>query len=98
MKATPINHSESWLDRQVKAFEFNRFALMAILITLQSCIGSLTAMLSLQHDNYVTLAIVAALTMGANSVFIAQAPAKTCLGFFYAGLLINFALIGFLLI
>ena len=98
MKATQIHHSESWIDRQVKAFEFNRFALMAILITLQSCLGSITAMFSLQHDNYLTLAIVAALTMGANSAFIAQASAKTYLAFFYTSVVVNFVLIAWLLI
>lgn len=95
---TKAQQSLTWLDKQANAFEFNRFALMAILITFQSCLGSVTAMLSLQQDNYITLAIVAAATMGANAVFIAQGTAKTCLAFFYGTVVINLVLITLLLI
>lgn len=90
---TNTHTSRTWLDKQAAAFEFNRFALMAILITFQSCLGSVTAMLSLQQDNYFTLAVIAAATMGANAVFIAQGSAKMCLIFFYATLVINLVLL-----
>ena len=90
---TNTHSSLTWLDRQAAAFEFNRFALMAILITFQSCLGSITAMLSLQQDNYFTLAVIAAVTMGANAVFIAQGSAKMCMIFFYATVIINLVLL-----
>lgn len=90
---------QSWFDRQSQQFEENRFFQMTILMTAQSCWGSIAAMLALKNDNYVLLSIIAALTMSANSAFIAQSPGKWCLAIFYGSVLTNLLIIiGLLLI
>ncbi len=89
-----MTHSElNWFDRQVEQYEKSRFAAMTIMLTAQSCIGSIAAFFSMQHDNYALIGIGAAITMGSNSAFIAQGPAKWCLGLFYASVIINFCII-----
>jgi len=85
----------NWFDRQALQFEESRFAAMTILLTLQSCIGSIAVMFALQHDAVVQLCLSAAVTMGANSLFIAQGPAKWCLGSFYISIIVNLIIIFF---
>lgn len=87
----------NWFDRQVLQFEESRFAAMTILLTLQSCIGSIAILFALKHEANVALSVSAALTMGANSMFIAQANGKWCLGTFYASVVINLLIILFYL-
>jgi hypothetical protein len=88
-------HSEDkgWFDRQVARFEEARFAFMTLLLTAQSCLGSVAAMYSLEKHNYLMLSVGAAVTMGSNAVFIAQAPARWCLGIFYISVATNLLLI-----
>ncbi len=83
----------SWLDKQAIRFEEARFALMTILMTAQSCLGSIAAMFALEQDNTVLLALSAAVTMGSNSAFIAQAPGKWCLVIFYLSVLVNLSVL-----
>lgn len=72
------------LERQIPMFEKNRFGVMALMLTAQSCIGGVAAMFIMQNGmNVVELCIISMLTMGANAVMIAQANAKTCLAAFY---------------
>ena len=74
----------TWFNRQADNFEKTRFGMMAIYITIQSCLGGIAAMYVLQNDgNVFLLATAAALAMAGNAVFIAQASAKACLAFFY---------------
>lgn len=79
----------NWLKRQEVWFEEARFGAMTLMITAQSCLGSVAAMYALRIDNLVILAIVAALTMASNAMFIAQAEAKYCLYAFYSSVVVN---------
>jgi hypothetical protein len=81
--------NEKWFEKQARQFEENRFGAMALMMTAQSCWGSIAAMYALQADNIVLLAICAGITMASNSVFIAQSPAKWCLGIFYTSVITN---------
>ncbi len=77
-------------NRQAENFEKTRFGWMAMLITIQSCLGSVACMYILQGKaSVVVLALCAAVTMGSNAIFIAQANAKTCLIGFYISLVLN---------
>ena len=74
-----INTNEltnNWFDKQAQSFEVNRFGAMALMMTAQSCWGSVAAMYALKADNIVLLVVCAAVTMASNSAFIAQRPAK----------------------
>jgi hypothetical protein len=89
-----MQHTQfSWFDKQAIQFEESRFAAMTILLTAQSCIGSIAVFFSMQHEMIIQLCLSAAVTMGANSMFIAQAPAKWCLGFFYTSVVLNLLII-----
>ena len=78
-----------WIKKQEEWFEHSRFGAMTLMITFQSCLGSVAAMYALKLDNVVILATVAALTMASNAMFIAQAGARYCLITFYASIIIN---------
>lgn len=93
---TPISKIAGWnkalsgtLSRYVVSFEEDRFAAMTILITFQSCLGSVAAYYALVNDAFVGLYVAAVVTMAANSAFIAQAPAKWCLAIFYTSVIAN---------
>lgn len=79
----------NWFERQSEHYESSRFAAMTFFITMQSCVGSIAAAMSLEKDQVVPLMICAVLTMGANAVCIAQGPAKWCVGVLYASVTIN---------
>ena len=81
--------NEKWFDKQARQFEESRFGAMALMMTAQSCWGSIAAMYALQADNILLLAICAAVTMASNSAFIAQSPAKWCLGIFHTSIIAN---------
>lgn len=84
----------TWFNRQAAQFEATRFGMMAIYITIQSCLGAIAAMYILQNDASVFfLAGAAALTMAGNAVFIAQGSAKACLALFYLNVIGNTILI-----
>ncbi len=85
----------NWFERQALQFEESRFAAMTILLTLQSCIGSIAVMFALQQEAIIQLCLSAVVTMGANSLFIAQGPAKWCIGSFYVSIILNFTIILF---
>ncbi len=83
-----------WFNRQAEQFEKTRFGMMAIYITIQSCLGAIAAMFVLQnHANIFFVAAAAALAMAGNAVFIAQGSAKLCLAMFYLNVIGNAALI-----
>lgn len=88
MMTKELNKS-NWFDIQAEKFEVGRFGLMTIMLTAQSCFGSIAAMLAFQQNNFGFLMVITALTMASNGAFIAQAPAKWCLGLFYASVTIN---------
>jgi hypothetical protein len=91
-----INTNEltnNWFDKQAQSFEVNRFGAMALMMTAQSCWGSVAAMYALKADNIVLLAVCAAVTMASNSAFIAQSPAKWCLGIFYTSVIANLVIL-----
>lgn len=85
----PVNKEVTWFDKQADKFEESRFAAMTIMLTAQSCWGSVAALWSLKNDNLFLLALGAMLTMASNAAFIAQGPAKWCLGIFYASVITN---------
>ncbi len=82
------------LQRQIALFEQYRFGLLPIMLTAQSCIGSIAAMYIVKNGmNVVELSTVAMLTMAANAVIIAQASPKLCLIAFYLVNTVNAAFI-----
>ena len=87
---TLTNH---WFDKQSQSFEVNRFGAMALMMTAQSCWGSVAAIYALKADNIVLLVVCAAVTMASNSAFIAQSPAKWCLGIFYTSVIANLVIL-----
>jgi uncharacterized membrane protein len=89
-----MQHTDlTWFDKQSIQFEESRFAAMTILLTAQSCIGSIAVLFALEHNMIIQLCLTAAVTMGANSLFIAQGPAKWCLGAFYISIVVNLLII-----
>lgn len=88
--------TERWygLKAQERAFEKARFGWMAILLTIQSCLGAIACMfVSLDGSSITLLAIGAAVTMGSNALFIALASPRLCLFGFYLSIILNTALI-----
>ena len=85
--------TNNWFDKQAQSFEVNRFGAMALMMTAQSCWGSVAAIYALKADNIVLLVVCAAVTMASNSAFIAQSPAKWCLGIFYTSVITNLAIL-----
>jgi len=79
----------NWFDKQAVKFESSRYALMTLLMIAQSCWGSVAAMYAMKLENVVLLAISVAVTMASNAAFIAQGPAKWCLGLFYLSAIAN---------
>lgn len=78
-----------WLVKQERNFEKNRFGAMTVMLTFQSCWGSVAAMLAIQDDNWFLVSVVAVLTMSSNAMFIAQADAKPCILTFYLSVFVN---------
>ncbi|MBL7930492.1 MAG: hypothetical protein JNL60_01235 [Bacteroidia bacterium] len=79
-------------NKQAENFEKTRFGWMAILITFQSCLGSVACMFISQSEASVwMLATCAAVTMGSNALFIALAKPKVCLAGFYISVILNTA-------
>jgi hypothetical protein len=79
-----------WFTKQAAAFEANRFGWMALMIMVQSCVGSIACMYILRSGaGDLMLASCAAITMGANAALIAQANAKICLAAFYLSVIAN---------
>lgn len=95
---TQESNKNNWLDKQAAAFDESRFGAMTIMMTAQSCLGSIAAMYALLIDSMVLTAVCAALTMISNSAFIAQSPAKWCLVFFYTSVLGNLLILLFALL
>jgi|GEM_PF-781210 len=80
----------TWFEKQAAWFEESRFAMMTLMITVQSCIGSIACMYIFQNNaSDIWFMICAAVTMGTNAMFIAQAPAKICLASLYLSILVN---------
>jgi hypothetical protein len=83
-----------WFAKQAAAFETSRFGWMALMIMVQSCVGSIACMYILRSGaSDLILAACAAITMGANAALIAQAPGKACLAAFYISVIANTAFI-----
>lgn len=81
---------------QERGFEQARFGWMAILLSLQSCVGAIACMLvSINGSSITLLAVCAAVTMGSNALFIALASPRWCLAGFYASMIVNTILILF---
>ena len=81
-----------WLTKQEATFEENRFGAMTVMLTFQSCLGSVAAMLCIGNGMWGLVSLVAVLTMSSNSMFIAQADAKYCIITFYISVVINTAI------
>lgn len=79
----------NFFQKQLEYYEENRFGAMTLMLTFQSCLGSVAAMLSLHHNNVIALAICAVITMASNAAFISQAPSKWCLNIFYLSVIAN---------
>ncbi len=79
----------NWYQKQLANYEVNRYGAMTLMITLQSCWGSIAAMYSLVNESFISLGIVAVMTLASNAAFIAQSPAKWCLNIFYTSLIVS---------
>lgn len=76
------NNSTGLLQRIFGDIEFNRYVLMAHTLVIQSCAGSVAVYYIMQlkgNMSTLLLCLIAAITMGANAVAIAQAPMKLVL-------------------
>lgn len=90
--------SNGWFNRQVDGFESARFGWMAMLIIIQSCLGSIACMYILKNNGSdVMLVTGAVVTLISNSVLIAQGSGKLCLSLFYISIIVNtiFVLLNF---
>ncbi len=85
----------NWFDKQAAQFEQSRFGAMTLMMTAQSCWGSVAAVYALKINNTVLLAICAALTMASNTAFISQSTGKWCLSVFYVSVFTNLAILLF---
>ncbi|MCC5918317.1 MAG: hypothetical protein JJU02_13440 [Cryomorphaceae bacterium] len=83
----------TWFDKQAIGFDKSRFGLMTIFLTAQSCFGSIAAMFALQAGHPILLGVCVAVTMSSNAAFLAQSPAKWCLGLFYTSIITNFLIL-----
>ncbi len=97
-EAIKVYHSQEvvdgWFTKQVANFERTRFGWMAILITVQTCIGSLACMYIFKNNaSDLMLVPCVVITMACNSVFIAQGPARLCLILFYTSIILNLGFI-----
>lgn len=83
-----------WFTKKAEAFDKGRFVWSTLLLTLQSCLGSVACMYIFKSNAGDTaLSLSAIITMVANSVFLAQAPAKWCLAITYFSMLLNLVII-----
>lgn len=85
--------NKSMFNDYLEFFEKNRFGAMTLMMTFQSCFGSIAAMYTFITNNMVQLALIAVVTMASNAAFIAQASAKWCLSIFAVSVLTNLLLI-----
>lgn len=75
-----------WFDKQQIYFDKYRFGIMIPLILLQSCVGSLAALMAIKFQLWSLVSLAAALSMASNAMFIAQAKASHCLITYYLSL------------
>jgi len=94
MKAE-VKTNSNWFESQVDYIENNKFGAMALIMTAQSCWGSIAAMFTLFTQNYVLLGISATVTMATNAAFIAQSPTKIGLIITYVSVLTNLLILIF---
>ena len=84
MVATKQNKKSFNLYQKVFGdIEFNRYVIMAHTLVIQSCAGSVAVYYIMHLDDVIStvlLSLMAAITMGANAVAIAQGPMKTVIG------------------
>lgn len=84
-----------WLRSLTKLFEANRFGAMTIMLTFQSCLGSVAAYYATINHAELGVILAASATMSSNAAFIAQSPAAWCVRIFALSLLINMLVIAF---
>ncbi|MGZ3864269.1 MAG: hypothetical protein ACXVPN_04305 [Bacteroidia bacterium] len=84
----------TWFSQWAGKFESARFFWMTMIITFQSCLGSIAGGYILQNATGITLlTICSVVTMACNAVLIAQAPAKWCVGISILSVIVNTTLI-----
>jgi hypothetical protein len=94
MNISKHNVLAEFFSRQAQTFESNRFVMMTLFMTIQSCLGSIATFYLLQNAQAdVWFILTAAITMACNAVLIAQGSAKLCLAILYASLIFNTAMI-----
>ncbi len=84
-----MKKDKTFIERQVIYYEENRFGAMTLMITFQSCYGSVASMLALMQNSMVVLALCTIVTMASNAAFIAQCPAKWCVRMFGLSVITN---------
>ncbi len=83
----------SWLDKITKIFEGNRFGAMTVMLTFQSCLGSVAAYYATMNNAELAVILAASVTMSSNAAFIAQSPAAWCVRIFMLSLIANISII-----
>lgn len=89
MEAQTLKSKQNWWQGLVNKYQEQYFGATVLMMTLQSCLGGVVAMAVMEIPNYFLLAIVVAVTMACNAVFIAQVEAKTALKFFVLSIAVN---------
>ncbi|MCA1762164.1 MAG: hypothetical protein ABR574_04435 [Cryomorphaceae bacterium] len=83
----------SWLERITNIFEGNRFGAMTVMLTFQSCLGSVAAYYATMNNAELAVILAASVTMSSNAAFIAQSPAAWCVRIFIISLIANISII-----
>lgn len=78
------NIDNGFLATFKRTLDFNRFAIMAMGMTAQSCLASIAVFMLMKHSSgdefLIPLALLASLGMGSNAIALAQVGMKTTFG------------------
>lgn len=83
----------SWLARQEEYYAKGRIGHMSVMLTLQSCIGGISAMMSIGNDAWILVSLSAILAMASNSMFLANMKPKVCIVTFLASVIFSGAVL-----
>lgn len=83
----------NWLAKQEESYANGRIGHMVLMLTMQSCIGGISAMMSIHHGAWFWVSVTATLAMSSNAAFLANMKPKVCILTFYASVIINLAIL-----
>jgi hypothetical protein len=85
--------SLNFFARHVKSFEQFRFAASPMMMLVQVCLGSISVAYALQAGMMDFVFLIITVTMMSNVVVLSERSGRTCVGFFYASILLNISCI-----